>query len=376
MNEPLRIIITGGGTGGHVYPGVVVAEEIIRLSPEARLLFVGAPRGLEADVIPRLGYDIRFVDVRYFHRRLTLKNITAVYKALAAVTAAKKIIRKFRPHAVVGTGGYVSGPVVLAAARLGVPTLIQEQNAYPGLTTRWLASRVNVVSVSHADAVKHISSRAHTVITGHPVRRAIFEADREQARRELGLSEEQQLVMVVGGSGGAQQLNQVVMEAAGNIVSQGDTVLVHATGARYFSWMEEDYGKLSISKQLRENIWLREYIDDMPSMLAACDLVVARAGGMMHELTAVGRPSLLVPSPNVADDHQLHNARSMAAAGAAVVVEEHNLNAQVLARQVTGLLADPSRLEKMAKAAADLGKPQAGQDIARMALKLARAQLD
>ncbi len=376
MSESLRIIITGGGTGGHVYPGVVVAEEILRLAPDSRLLFVGAPRGLEADVIPRLGYDIRFVDVRFFHRRLTFKNVTAVFKAAAAVKAASKIIQDFAPHAVVGTGGYVSGPVVLAATRLGLPTLIQEQNAYPGLTTRWLAPRVDVVSVSHGDAVSRISNRARTVVTGHPVRREIFEADRTGARSKMGLSAEQKLVIAVGGSGGAQQLNRVVMEAASRIVGDGNTVLVHATGARYFSWMQEEYSKLVVPENLRNNMVLKSYIDNMPEMLAACDLVVARAGGMMHELTAMGRPSLLIPSPNVSDDHQLHNARSMATAGAAVVVEEHQLSADILASQVTDLLSNPSRLEKMSAAAAGMGKPQAGQEIARMVLELARGHLD
>lgn len=372
MSNYPRVLITGGGTGGHVYPGVVIAEEIKRLEPRADLLFVGTPRGLEAKVIPKLGYAIEYVDVRYFVRSLTWKNFVTAYKALTAVGAAKKIINKFSPHVVVGTGGYVSGPVVLAAVRAGIPTLIQEQNAFPGLTTRLLAGRVDQVAVSHADAVKRITATAKIAITGHPVRRQMFEADRSEGRERLDIAPGQRLVLVVGGSGGALRLNQVTVQAARHVTAEPDVVLIHASGAKYYQWMQKEYSKLNLAAEQQQRCRLVDYIHDMPSALAACDLVVARAGGMIHEITAVGRPSVLIPSPNVSDDHQLHNARSMAKAGAARVIEEHQLDAGMLAETIRSLLADKGELTRMAESAARLGKPEAGERIAELVLKIAK----
>lgn len=370
MSNNPRIIITGGGTGGHVYPGIVIAEELQRLAPGAEILFVGTCRGLEATVIPQLGFEIEYVDVSYFVRSLSWKNFAAAYKALRALTAAKKIIRQFDPDVVVGTGGYVSGPVVLAAVQMKIPTLIQEQNAFPGLTTRWLAGRVNKVAVSHGDAIRRISARAKTVITGHPVRRQIFEADRSEGRRKFNLAPRQQLVLVVGGSGGAERLNQVVLAAAGQIVARPDNVLLHVTGPKYHGWMVEEYGKLNLPAEQKKRYRLTDYMHDMPTALAASDLVIARSGGMIHEITGLGRPSVLIPSPNVTEDHQLHNARSMAKEGAAVVIEEHQLSADLLAKTVLNLLTNADELARMAAAAASLGRPEAGDKIAKMIFKL------
>ena len=228
----VKVLLTGGGTGGHIYPAIVIADEIKRLHPAAEILFVGTRRGLESTVVPRLGYDIQYIDVRFFERSITLRNFTTVYKAFTAIFAAKKIIKEFKPQVVVGTGGYVSGPVVLAATMLKVPTLIHEQNAFPGLTTRLLSGRVNRVAVSHAEASKRLKSGAAAVVTGHPVRREFFETDRAHARQEMGLKENQKLVLVVGGSGGALKLNQVTLDSAEAILANPDIVLTDNSGCR------------------------------------------------------------------------------------------------------------------------------------------------
>ena len=370
-DENVKVLLTGGGTGGHIYPAIVIADEIRRLNPSAQILFVGTRRGLESKVVPRLGYEIKYIDVRFFIRRLTLKNFVTVYKALTSAFAAKKIIREFKPDIVVGTGGYVSGPVVYAATRLKVPTLIHEQNAFPGLTTRLLSRRVTKVAVSHAAAVKRLKSGAATVVTGHPVRREFFEIDRSQARQEMGLKEKQKLVIVVGGSGGALKLNQVALESSRAILADPDVILIHITGSRYYQWVQEEREKLALSPDLAERYRLTDYLHDMPRAMAACDLIVARSGGMVHEMTVTGCPALLVPSPNVTDDHQLHNARSIAEAGAALVIEESELSGDILAREISALMSNPGGLKKMAAAAKALGKPEAGNRLANIILEMA-----
>ena len=372
MVEKLRVLLTGGGTGGHIYPAVVIADEIRRLDPSAQFLFVGTEGGLESTVIPSLGYDIAYIDVRYLIHRLTLKNLKIIYKAWSAVFAAKKIIKQFKPHVVIGTGGYVSGPVVLAATRLKLPTLIHEQNAFPGLTTRLLSRRVTKVAVSHGEAVKRLKSGTSVLVTGHPVRREFFEGDPHCYRQQVDLTEGQKLIIVVGGSGGALKLNQITLAAAPAILANPNVVLIHVTGKRYYRRVKEEQEKIDISPDQAKRYHLTDYLEDMPRAMAACDLMVARSGGMVHEMTVTGCPAVLVPSPNVTDDHQLHNARAMEEAGAALVIEESQLSADKLAREITNLTDNDQALKTMAMAARGLGKPEAGSRLAKIALALAK----
>jgi len=371
VSKKVKILLTGGGTGGHIYPGIVIADEIMLQRPEAEILFVGTRRGLESTVVPRKGYEIRYVDVRFFARRLTIKNFVTLYKAVKSVFEARKIIQDFRPDVVVGTGGYVSGPVVFAAARAKIPTLIHEQNAFPGLTTRLLASRVDKVAVSHADAVKRIKSGARTVVTGHPVRREFFETDRNQARRDMGLKAEDKLVLIVGGSGGAERINQVTLDSAAIILADANIIILHITGDRYFSWVGEERDKLCLNREMAARYRLEDFVHDIPRVMAACDIIVARAGGMVHEMTVAGCPALLIPSPNVTDDHQLHNAMAMADSGAAILIEEKNLTAESFAQAVGGLLRDSQKLKEMSAASHNLGKPEAGSRLAKIILQMA-----
>lgn len=367
----IKVLLTGGGTGGHVFPAIVIANEIKRIQPDADILFVGTRRGLENTVVPRQGYDIKFVDVRFFVRKITFKNLVTVYKAISSVFEARKIIKQFKPDVVVGTGGYVSGPVVFAAAMAKIPTLIHEQNAFPGLTTRMLANRVSKVAVSHADVVKRIKSGARAVVTGHPVRREFFETERQQARREMGLKEQNKLIIVVGGSGGAKKVNLVTLQSASSVLNDSDVVLMHITGKRYFAWVQEEKEKLKLSAEQADRYQLADFVHDIPRAMAACDLIVARSGGMVHEITATGCPSLLIPSPNVTDDHQLHNALAMKEAGAALVIEEKDLSSERYSELINGLLGDPGRLDTMREVARKIGKPDAGSRLAKIIIQMA-----
>ena len=367
----LKVLITGGGTGGHVYPGIVIADEIRRLQPGAEMLFVGTKRGLESKVVPRQGYGLQFIDVRYFVRSLSLANIVTLYKAVTSIWESRKIIKGFQPDIVVGTGGYVSGPVVMAATMARIPTLIHEQNAFPGLTTRLLAPRVDKVAVSHADAVKRIKSGARTVVTGHPVRREFFEPDRGQARMEMGLAPDNNLILIVGGSGGAEKVNRIALDSAEVLLADPANILLHVTGSRYFQWVSEERQKLSLSPKVAPRYLLTDYIDDIPRVMAASDLIVSRAGGMVHEMTVLGVPALLIPSPNVTNEHQLYNARAMAEAGAAIFIEEKNLTAERFTAEIISLLADKERLQKMTAASQKIGKPEAGNRLAKIILQMA-----
>lgn len=371
MAERIRILLTGGGTGGHIFPAVVIANEVKRLQADAELLFVGTQRGLESSVVPRLGYNIKFVDVRFLVRKLTFKNFVTLYKAIKSVFEAKKIIKEFRPHVVVGTGGYVSGPVVLAATMAKVPTLVHEQNAFPGLTTRLLASRVTRVAVSHAEAVKRLKSGTRTVVTGHPVRREFFETQRSHAREKMNLGAKNKLILVVGGSGGAKKINQVTLQSAPRILADPNTILMHITGKRYLTWVQEEKEKMQLRQDVADRYMVTDFIHDIPLAMAACDLIVARSGGMVHEMTVAGCPSVLIPSPNVTDDHQLHNALAMAENGAALVIEERDLTAEKFAETITDLVSDSKRLEKMQELTRAIGKPQAGSNLAKIILKMA-----
>lgn len=372
MNRQVRVLLTGGGTGGHIYPGIVIANELRRITPDAEILFVGTRRGLESKVVPRQGYDIEYIDVRYFTRSLTPKNLVTLYKALASIHASRKIIKEFKPDVVVGTGGYVSGPVVAAAVLAKVPTLIHEQNAFPGLTTRLLAARVDKVAVSHSDAVKRIKSGARTVVTGHPVRREFYETQRSEARQAMKLAEQQKLVLVVGGSGGAENVNRVTLDSAKNLLADPDVILLHVTGSRYFLWVSEEKEKLSLGKEQSERYKLADFIHNIPQVMTACDLIIARSGGMVHEMTSAGCPAVLIPSPNVTDDHQLHNALSMVNAGAAILIEEKDLTPQKFSTDIAEVLSDPEKLKRMAVAARKLGKPEAGSRLAKLILQMAK----
>lgn len=372
MKEPVRVLLTGGGTGGHIIPAIVIADEIRRLQPDADILFIGTQRGLESKVVPLQGYNIEFVDVRYFVRSLTPKNFVTMFKAFTSILKTRRIIKKFRPHVVVGTGGYVSGPVVAAAVMAKIPTLIHEQNAFPGLTTRLLAKRVDKVAVSHAEAIRRLKSGIRTVVTGHPVRREFYETQRQQARTEMNLGEEDRLVLVVGGSGGAEKVNRVTLDAAKGILANPHNILLHVTGSRYFSWVNEEKEKLGLTASESERYRLVDFIHDIPRVMAACNLIVARSGGMVHEMTAAGCPSLLIPSPNVTDNHQLANAKAMVDKGASLLIEEKALSPELFTREIVSVLDNPQHLQKMGTAAKALGKPEAGNRLAKLAIQMAK----
>ncbi len=372
----MRVLIAAGGTGGHIYPGITVAQ-VLR-DKGAEIIFVGTKAGLEADVIPRAGFRLETIRAHHIPRKFSWKIPLALATAGLGTYRAMRIIRKFRPHVVMGTGGYVSGPVILAAAALRYPTLIHEQNAYPGVTNRLLAKIVDQIAVGYEEA-KSFFPPEKTVVTGNPVRPEISACTREAGRRLFGLDPNKRTLLVTAGSQGARSVNRALLEAAPMLNARRDLQVLHAAGRALYPEIVETLRKQGVKvdedgEMIRYgNIRIVPYIYSMPEALAAADLVVGRGGTLSSaEFTVRGLPAILVPYPYAAEDHQMHNAQVLEKHGAAKVIPDREINGEVLADLVIQLLDSPSRLQSMARASKRLGKPDATERLVALVTSLAR----
>ncbi|MBQ3195636.1 MAG: undecaprenyldiphospho-muramoylpentapeptide beta-N-acetylglucosaminyltransferase [Clostridia bacterium] len=360
----MKVLFSCGGTGGHINPAIAIANTLKERYPDFECLFVGAEGGMEAGLVPKAGYNIEFVKVRGFKRKLSLANVDAAIKAVTSVFAAKKIIKRFKPQVVVGTGGYASWAAVKAAASLGVPTLIHEQNAYPGVTTRKLSAYANRVCISFEESCKFFddSVKEKLVLTGNPLKPEVLKADRSIARKELGLTDEV-YILSFGGSLGAEKVNEYVFDMLESYVKNNTSVrAIHATGKRG----NAKYGEIAAQKGINKakNIEVREYIYDMHRQLAASDLVICRAGAItIAENCCMGKPSILIPSPNVTDNHQYKNAKVLSDAGAALLLEESKTDGAILTAAVKDLVESPEKRQAMSAAAYALAKGGAADEI-------------
>ncbi len=352
----MRILMAAGGTGGHVNPGLALANEVMTRYPDAEVMFVGTKTGLEATLVPRAGFDITFVNVKGFQRKLSLDTIRTFFLMLGAFGEARRILSSWKPDLVVGTGGYVCGPLMAMAVLAGIPTLLHESNALPGVTTRLLAPFVSLLALNFEEAATRISSRARVKMTGNPIRPAMLQANRESSRTRLGLADEEQLVLVFFGSQGSVTMNRVMVEWI-NVHPGGlGCQLLFATGMKHHETVVAE-----LRVPLPKGVQVVPYLHEMEEVLAAADLAVCRAGAMtLGELCAVGIPSLLIPSPYVADNHQEYNASALEAGGAAFLLREKELSANKLDERLQMLLEDKTLRRKMAEAARKMAKPDAG----------------
>ncbi|MDR1927531.1 MAG: undecaprenyldiphospho-muramoylpentapeptide beta-N-acetylglucosaminyltransferase [Oscillospiraceae bacterium] len=360
-----RILFAAGGTAGHINPALSVAGFLRYLHPQVEILFVGTADHMEARLAPAAGFAFRAIEISGFQRSLRLRNIKrnlATLRRLLRVTGqVEKILKEFRPDIVVGFGGYVSGPVLRTAARQGILTAIHEQNAFPGATNKALAGRADAVMLSSPAAAAHLRCKRPPVVTGLPVRRELLKADRAQSRLALGL-DERPMLLSMGGSLGARAVNEAVCALITRLW-KGRGIHFHHAYGQYGTWMPEELKRRGVPEHLPE-LTLREYIDDMPRCMAAADLVISRAGAAsINELQAMGKPSILIPSPNVAENHQYYNAKALADRGAAVLLEEKELTPERLAHIVGELLGDPERLARMGEAAKAMAVPDANERI-------------
>lgn len=371
----MKILFVAGGTGGHINPAIAVASEIKRLYPAAEILFVGTKDRMETKIVPAAGFPIETVEMKGFSRKLSIQGITANIKTvcltLKASGAAKKIIKDFSPDAVVGFGGYVTGPVLRSAVKMGIPTCIHEQNAFPGIANKALAKIVDRVMLTSPEAEKYMKCKNAPVVTGLPVRRQIIQADKAFSRASLGVRPDEMLVLSMGGSLGADEINNAVIGMLEQLHNENGIRFIHATG-QYGGFVWDELKKRGIPYGENSNIDLREYINDMDVCLPACDLVISRAGASsIAEISALGKPSILIPSPNVAENHQFHNANTLAGNGGAILIEEKDLTPEILANTVKELKDRPEKLHEISVKAAEKAKTNALSEICRIVVSLA-----
>lgn len=349
----MRVLISGGGTAGHINPALAIAAKIKKESPDSVVAFVGTPNGMENRLVGRAGFPIYHVDVKGFARSLKpksiLKNISAMTLAITSPIKARKIISEFKPDAVIGTGGYVSWPVLKAAAGLGIPTLIHEQNAVVGVTTNMLAKVVDRVMISFEESRDAIECDKNKItLVGNPTNPDILNMSYSAEREKLGIGDKPYLLSF-GGSLGAKVINNNIFDVIESERFKGRLSHTHAVGSYEWGVREEEIKRRSLDK--KDGVSVREYIYDMPSQMAASDLVICRAGAItLAELAILGKPAILIPSPNVTNNHQYKNAVAVSAGGGAVVISESELTPEVLADRIEELIFDKDRLHKMSDA--------------------------
>lgn len=372
----MKFVLTCGGTAGHINPALAVAGRLKELMPDSSFLFLGAEGKMEMDLVPRAGYDIKPLKITNIARGRSLSalvhNLDTVKNVLASEHEARKILKDFQPDAVIGTGGYVCYPVLAAAAKLHIPTLVHESNALPGLTTRMLADKVDAILVGFEESRKHYPKPEKVSVTGTPVRGEFAKYTKEMAKAELGLDVKMPLVVSVWGSLGSGHMNGVLTEMLPKLRGQKRFRMIHSVGSRD----HEDFVRTLAEQKLDPadcNVDAREYIFDMPRVMAAADLILCRAGAStLAELTYMGKPVVIVPSPNVTDNHQEKNARVLEKAGAAKVFLEGEFDADSLLREIERLLQNPEELERMSRAMAALSVPDATDKIVDKVLSLTR----
>ncbi len=347
----MKILMSGGGTGGHVTPALSIADYIKARKPDAQISFVGTSKGLESDLVPRAGYKLHIIETAGLRRSLSLKNIKNAYKFFQALRQCKKILKQEKPDYVIGTGGYVSAPIVYQAARMGIKTAIHEQNAFPGLTSKFLARYVDKVFISFADSEKYFPKKK-TVLVGNPVSDKMLFTEKKKSREILGIPEDLPYIVSFGGSLGSKPFNLNMADFISICSKEGKFKHTHATGAFGMKWMPDlikEKGVLLENFPLTE---LTDYIYNMEIVMSAADLLITRAGALsMAEAAVMGKPTILIPSPNVTNNHQYYNALAFKNVGASELVLQQDSSGELLYEIANDILSDRERLEKMGVAA-------------------------
>lgn len=372
----MRILFTCGGTAGHINPAIALARLFESRHQDCQVLFAGAYNGMERDLVPKEGYELRTVYVNTIHRAFKWRdikhNLVTILTMPRSRPEAAAILQAFKPDLVVGTGGYASYPVVREAARRGIPTAVHESNAVPGLTTKMLAKSVDRVMVGFEDSRAHYPHPDRVAVTGTPVRRDFFSHTRKEARGALGFTDEKPLLLTYWGSLGAEVMNRFTLDLIAEEKKHGFPFHhIHGAG-RNFAWMRQQLDQDGINLA-QTPVEVREYIYDMPLVMAGADLAVCRAGAStISELTAISKPAILVPSPNVTNNHQEKNARVLASHGGAVLLPEGECSGKVLFSQISALLADSGRRAAMSKTLGELSVTDAAEEIYQTLMALLR----
>lgn len=360
----MRFVVSGGGTGGHIYPALAIARGLEKKYPGAALLYIGTARGMEAEIVHKENIPFEAIAASGLERKLSLRNLLVLGQAGLGFWQAARIIRQWRPDAVIGTGGYVCGPVVLAAIIHRVPTLLHEQNAFPGITNKMLSRFAGRVAVTFADSVKYFPVGNKVRLTGLPVRPEILAADRETALLKLGLKRNSFFLLSFGGSRGARAINEAMVDVIKNFADDPRLSIMHITGVSGYQEFMSNAAASGIIMDKIGNITIVPYVYNMPDILAAASLVIGRAGATsLAELTAIGIPAILIPYPYAAENHQEFNARALEKEGAALVILNRQLSGKVLCKMIIEFLDEQDKLSAMRAASKKMGRRHALKDI-------------
>lgn len=369
----MKILFAAGGTAGHINPALAVASYIREKYPEAQILFVGTKEHIESRLVPNAGFDFKTIDISGFRRSFSpsavVHNIKTVARLIKSSTESKKIIKEFNPDVCVGFGGYVSGPVLEQAAALGIPTCIHEQNAYPGITNKALAKQADKVMLTVEDAKKHLEAKSEPVVTGLPVRGEILKADKEFSRAELGFKD-MPFVLSFGGSLGAKPINDAMFDILIENAENEKYYHIHSVGTNGTEYLER-FEKAGFVNGKKGTVEVRQYIDNMDVCMSAADLVIGRAGASsLSEIEALGKASVLIPSPYVAENHQFHNAMALVDRNAARILEEKDLTPESLKAVIDSLLSDKAELAEIEKNAKKMSVTDSREKIAQIIISL------
>jgi len=365
MKQKIKIIVSGGGTGGHIYPAISIANALKQKHSDCEILFVGAEGKMEMEKVPAAGYDIIGLPIRGLQRSFTKENLKFFSRLLKSIWKAKAIVKGFQPDAVVGVGGYASGPLLRVASKLGVPALIQEQNSYAGITNKLLAKKAKKICVAY-EGMERFFPKDKIILTGNPVRKDLLEIESKKAEalEYFGLDTNKKIILIVGGSLGARTINNSVLKSL-DAVSQSDVQIIWQTGKFYIEKVQEELKNWDLP-----NLKVSDFLSRMDLAYAAADLVISRAGaGTISELCLVAKPSILVPSPNVSEDHQTKNAMALVNKDAAVMVKDIDA-VQKLIPEALSLITNEEKLNRLSVNCKELAKPNAADDIAEQILAM------
>ena len=366
----MRVLMTGGGTAGHINPALAIASTVKKNIPDAQIEFVGTARGLENTLVTKEGYKLHHVNIMGISRSLSPRNIKAAFLMISSQIEAKKIIKEFKPDIVIGTGGYVCWPALKVASKMGIPTIAHESNARPGLAIKQLQGSLDKILVNFKDTEKYIKAKEKVIHVGNPLRGGFGGLDYKSAREKLGIPDGKTYVLAFGGSLGAQRINETVFAYMKHLDKQGGDVICHlATGRNYYKDFSSQFASAGLDKNA--DLCMMEYIHDMHVRMSAADIIVCRAGAMtISELAMMRKACVIIPSPNVVDNHQYKNAKVLSDAGAAAMLEESSLNDESFAKAIDSLVSSPEKRRAIEANVAQFARPDANKLIYNEIIKL------
>ena len=348
----MRAIIAAAGTGGHINPGIAIANKIKEKETNSEIIFIGTGRGLEKDLVPRAGYDLKTIDAYGIERKITIQNLKNLYATYKSINKAKEILKEFKPDVLIGTGGYICVPTVLAAKKLGIPVVLHESNAFPGIAVKLFKKKADKILVGFKDAKERLDNRENVVVTGNPIKIKEINFSKDEKNKiikEAGINNNKQIVLVFGGSQGAKSINQSLIEIIVNKKNK-DYQIMWAAGPEQYKEIKDKLEEINIDINNIENVKIVPYIYNMEEIMNIADLVVCRSGAMtITEISVVGKPAIFIPFPYATENHQEYNARVLEGVGAAKIILNKDLNSEILGNTINEIVNDKSIIETMSK---------------------------